>query len=50
MNEQPEANANDVDSWPLPTQDVVRELEAPAVVWSEAEPAATPPIRLPARG
>jgi hypothetical protein len=50
MNEQHDANANDVHGWPLPSQDVQRELDPPAIVWSEAEPAATPQIRRPARG
>ena len=41
MNEQHDANANDSDRWPLPTQDVLRELDPPAVVCSESEQAHT---------
>jgi hypothetical protein len=50
MNEQHDANANDIEGWPLPSHDVLRELDPPAVVWSESESAATPQIRRPARG
>jgi hypothetical protein len=50
MNEQHDANTNDIDGWPLPSRDVLRELDPPAVDWSEWEPAATPPSRHPARG
>ena len=50
MSDQNDANANDYDGWPLPSVDVLRELEPPVVVWAEAEPAATRPIRPTARG
>jgi hypothetical protein len=50
MSEQNDANANDHDGWPLPTHDVLRELDPPAVVWSEAEPASSWPTRPTARG
>jgi len=42
--------ATDTDGWPLPSVDVVRELDPPAVVWSEAEPVATPQTGRSARG
>ena len=48
MNEQHEAD--EIDGWPLPSQDVLRELDPPAVVWSESDPAATPQTRRSARG
>ncbi len=38
MNEQHDANANEIDAWPLPSGDVLRELDPPAVVWSEVGP------------
>jgi len=34
MNEQHDANANEIDGWPLPSRDVRRELDPPAVVWA----------------
>ena len=49
MSEQSDVNANDYDGWPLPSTDVLRELEPPAVVW-EAEPAPTQLSRPTARG
>jgi len=49
MNEQRD-NANGIDGWPLPSQDVRRELDPPAVVWSESEPASNPPTGPTARG
>jgi hypothetical protein len=50
MNEQTDANANDVEGWPLPSTDVLRELEPPAVTWSESEPVSNRPSRPTARG
>jgi hypothetical protein len=51
MNDQGDASANEeADGWPVPSGQVLRELDPPAVDWSESEPAATPQIRLPARG
>ncbi len=50
MYDQGDASANEADDWPVPPGQVVRELDPPAVVWSESEPVATPQIRLPARG
>ena len=50
MSEQAEASANEVNGWPLPTVDVLRELNPPAVTWSESDPAATPQSRRSARG
>ncbi len=50
MNEQHDANTNDIDGWPLPSRDVLRELDPPAVVWSEAESSATPQTGRSARG
>jgi hypothetical protein len=49
MNEQNDDNANDVDGWPLPSVDILRELEPPTLVWSEPESASWP-TRRPARG
>ncbi|HEX4323616.1 MAG TPA: hypothetical protein VHZ77_03185 [Gaiellaceae bacterium] len=49
MNE-PDANGNDVDSWPLPSLDVLRELDPPEVVWAETESVSSWPLRPPARG
>jgi hypothetical protein len=49
MSEQPDASASDGDQWPLPSTDVLRELDPPDVVWAEPE-SATRPTRLPARG
>jgi hypothetical protein len=49
MAEQTDDGANDLDGWPLPSVEVLRELEPPAVVWSEPD-AARWPTRLPARG
>jgi hypothetical protein len=50
MSEHTDSNANDADGWPLPSRDVLRELEPPVLVWSEPEPAATPRTRPTARG
>jgi hypothetical protein len=50
MNDQGDASTNEADGWPVPSGQVLRELDPPAVVWSESEPAAKPQIRLPARG
>jgi hypothetical protein len=50
MNEQNDANANDIDGWPLPSLEVLRELDPPAVVWAESESAPTPQTRRSARG
>jgi hypothetical protein len=50
MNEQYEASANEIDGWPLPSQDVLRELDPPAVDWSELEPVASWPTGPTARG
>jgi hypothetical protein len=50
MGEQETANATDTDGWPLPSVEVVRELDPPAVVWSEIKPAATPQTGRSARG
>jgi hypothetical protein len=44
------ADAKENDGWPLPSRDVLRELDPPAVVWSENDPAASWPLSLPARG
>jgi hypothetical protein len=49
MTEPTDDRANDTDGWPLPSPDVARELEAPALVWLEPEPA-TPPTGPTARG
>jgi hypothetical protein len=49
MNEQRDADANEIDGWPLPSRDVLRELDPPAVVWSESD-SATPQTRRSARG
>jgi len=50
MSERNDDNANDGSDWPLPSQDVLRELEAPpALVWSEPDSAASWPIRRSAR-
>ena len=50
MNESADHSSNDADGWPLPSYDVLRELDPPAVTWAEAEPVFTPPTHLPARG
>ena len=51
MNEQTDADAEKVNGWPLPSPDVQRELEAPELVWSEPEQAATGwPTRPPGTG
>jgi hypothetical protein len=50
MNEQLDANAHEIEGWPLPSVDVLRELDPPAVDWSEPESAATPQTRRSARG
>ena len=50
MNEQTDDRANDADGWPVPSSDVVRELEPPALVWSEPEPSTSRPTRPTARG
>jgi hypothetical protein len=50
MSEEQDANASDLEGWPLPSLDVVRELDPPAVVWSESESAATPQTRRSATG
>ena len=50
MNDQGDPNANEAEGWPVPSGQVLRELDPPAVVWSESEPPATPQRRLPARG
>jgi hypothetical protein len=47
MSEQTDDTANDADGWPLPSTDVLRELEPPALKWSESEPAPTQPTRQP---
>jgi hypothetical protein len=50
MNEHSDDHANDADGWPLPSRDVLRELEPPAVVWLESEPAANRQLRPPGTG
>ena len=50
MSEQEDASATDTDGWPVPSLDVVRELDPPVVVWSESDPAATPQTGRSARG
>ena len=45
MSEQTDDKANDPDGWPLPSRDVVRQLEPPPLVWSEPEPAISRPTR-----
>jgi hypothetical protein len=50
MSEQEDVSAIDADEWPLPSVEVVRELDPPAIVWSEREPAATPQTGRSARG
>jgi hypothetical protein len=49
MSERSDDNANDAGSWPLPSSDVLRELDPPALVWSESDSAASWPIRPTAR-
>jgi hypothetical protein len=49
MNEQADHSSNETDGWPLPSQDVLRELEPPAVVWSKQEPVASWPLGPTAR-
>jgi hypothetical protein len=50
MNEGSDHSTNEIDGWPLPSPDVVRELEPPALVWSEPESPASWPTRLTATG
>ena len=40
MNEQSEEPRTDLDGWPIPTRDVLRELEQHAVAWPEPWPGA----------
>jgi hypothetical protein len=49
MSERNDDSANDGGGWPLPSEDVLRELEPPALVWSESDAAASWPIRRSAR-
>ena len=49
MNDRGETNANEADGWPVPSGQVLRELDPPAVDWSESD-SATPQTRLPATG
>jgi hypothetical protein len=49
MNERNDDNANDAGGWPLPSQDVLRELDPPALVWPDADSAASWPIGRSAR-
>lgn len=49
MSERNDDNANDAGAWPLPSQDVLRELEPPALVSPESDAAASWPIRRSAR-
>lgn len=35
MSEQSENRPQDVDGWPLPSRDVLRDLERPAIAWPE---------------
>jgi hypothetical protein len=50
MSDQTDDSANDEGGWPLPSRDVLRELEEPVVAWSQPEPAVSPPTRPTARG
>ena len=45
MNDQFDESAKDFEGWPLPSVDVLRELEPPVLVWAEPEPAASWPLR-----
>jgi hypothetical protein len=49
MSERSDDNAKDGSGWPLPSEDVLRELDPPALIWSDPDPAASWPIRLTAR-
>jgi hypothetical protein len=49
MSERNDDSANEGGGWPQPSEDVLRELEAPALGWSEPDSAASWPIRRPAR-
>jgi hypothetical protein len=49
MGELNDDNANDAGGWPLPSRDVLRELEPPELAWPESDPAASWPIRRSAR-
>ena len=49
MSELTDDSAKDAAGWPLPSVDVLRELEPPALVWPEADSAASWPIRRSAR-
>jgi hypothetical protein len=49
MSEWTEDNPTDAGDWPAPSQDVLRELEPPALVWADPDVAASWPIRPTAR-
>jgi hypothetical protein len=48
MSEQ--VDAKDNDGWPVPSRDVLRELDPPRVDWSVPEPALSWPLSPPATG
>ncbi|HLY87286.1 MAG TPA: hypothetical protein VKO84_12375 [Gaiellaceae bacterium] len=45
MSERSDENANDAGGWPLPSRDVLRELEPPTRVWTDPESAASWPTQ-----
>jgi hypothetical protein len=50
MSEQTDRPGNEISGWPPPSPEVLRELEPPALVRSDSEPAANWPLRPTARG
>jgi hypothetical protein len=50
MNEQLDQPTELGDGWPMPSPDVLREIEPPALAPVEEWPVSSPPMRHPARG
>ena len=49
MGEPLEQHTGEIDGWPLPSPEVLRELEAPQLEWSEPEWPVSLPTRRSAR-
>jgi hypothetical protein len=45
MNEQAEQRENELDGWPLPSRDVLRDLERQPLAWSEQDGEARSGVR-----
>jgi hypothetical protein len=50
MSDEYDANANNGGAWPMPSPEVLRELDPLAPEWDEPDWPASPPSRRPARG